>query len=179
MAQDKKARRQAARDEEARRQREREQNSPITREDLDALYGWLAQSVFDDGHTGTLDLTRSWLTSNAKDVAAVVTFLESNGATNDFDVLTQADPNRLFGPANGRLARMPLEAGELTMLIDYIDKALADTPCSHDLRMTRRWLADRSLPVAATEFALIAQGGGCDCEVLLNVELERIFSDSL
>jgi hypothetical protein len=70
---------------------------------------------------------------------------------------------------------MPLEAPELQALVDHLQTSLAVAPCHNDLRLTRAWLDDGAHPVATVEFALIALGATCNCEVVLNVDLARIY----
>ncbi len=157
------------------RQRRRLEQSPLSREELEDLYTFVAQRVFRDGlGDARLALTRSWL-EERDDAAAVLGFLAENRVTSDWEVLVQADPCELFGPTPTRLARMPIEASHLDALIAWVDGKVTVSGCDHDLTFARQWLADHALPIATTEFALIAQGGGCDCEVVLNVDPGRIY----
>ena len=55
-------------------------------------------------------------------------------------------------------------------LFKYIEAQLKSAPCDHTLRHTEQWLKD-NLTDEKAEKALEeikAQGGYCDCEVLLN-----------
>ena len=66
-------------------------------------------------------------------------------------------------------SRMPLSKGDLAALFDHLDQALAEG-CDHSLRLTRAFLASRSLSEDAVIPWLGEHGGLCDCEVLANVE---------
>ena len=67
------------------------------------------------------------------------------------------------------LARMPISRGELLGLFDHRGAALAAS-CDHSLRHTRCSLQARALPEAEIIPWLLEYGGGCDCEVVANVE---------
>jgi hypothetical protein len=71
---------------------------------------------------------------------------------------------------------MPIPREALEALIDDVDKRVRAAGCDHSRRFTREWLAQRGYPVYPSEFALIALGGGCDCEVVMNVEPENIYA---
>lgn len=66
-------------------------------------------------------------------------------------------------------AGLPLPKPQLRALFDYLDQALGQG-CDQTLRLTREFLRERGLPEEPTTSWLVAQGGGCDCEVLANVE---------
>lgn len=66
-------------------------------------------------------------------------------------------------------ARMPITKPDLAALFDHLDEALAEG-CDHSLRLTRAFLASRSLSEEAIVPWLGEYGGYCDCEVLANVE---------
>jgi hypothetical protein len=66
-------------------------------------------------------------------------------------------------------AGMPLSHRQLRALFDHLDAALAEG-CEHDLRLTRAWLRAKKLDEARIVPWLMEMGGGCDCEVLGNVE---------
>ena len=66
-------------------------------------------------------------------------------------------------------ARMPIARSDLSALFDYLDGAL-ERGCDHSLRLTREFLARRSLDEAAIVPWLNSYGGFFDCEVLGNVE---------
>jgi hypothetical protein len=66
-------------------------------------------------------------------------------------------------------SRMPLSKEDLAALFDHLDQALVEE-CDHTLRLTRAFLASRSLPESVIVPWLGEYGGYCDCEVLANVE---------
>jgi len=171
----KQERRRLAEQEVAARQQSRLAEAPLGRDELDSLYAFVAERVASVGHDKTLEITQEYLATSGLDAAAVTSFLQSQQIMTDWDVLMRADPHKLFGPTATRLARMPLDPAELTNLIDAVDEAVRAEGCDHDLGFTRGWLELNELPIATTEFALIAQGGGCDCEVVLNVDHELIY----
>jgi hypothetical protein len=65
---------------------------------------------------------------------------------------------------------MLLEPGELRALLEHLDEALADEGCDHTLRLTARWAAQNNVDAEALATSLAEFGGGCDCEVLANVD---------
>jgi len=66
-------------------------------------------------------------------------------------------------------AAMPLSKAALAGLFDHLDVALG-AGCDHSLRFTRGYLQAHGLPEAVILPWLLDHGGGCDCEVLGNVE---------
>jgi hypothetical protein len=65
---------------------------------------------------------------------------------------------------------MLLEPEQLRALLDYLDRALAEEGCDHTLRLTGRWAAQKEIDTEALAGSLAEFGGGCDCEVLANVD---------
>ena len=68
------------------------------------------------------------------------------------------------------VAIMPLSKPDLKALFDYVDGRLQQDGCDNTLRSTRTFLAHRHLPREPILKWLVDQGGGCDCEVIANVE---------
>jgi hypothetical protein len=67
------------------------------------------------------------------------------------------------------MARVPpIAYGELAALFTYLNRP-NPRPCSHSLTETSEFLVSRGLPVEPTVRWLKANGGFCDCEVILNV----------
>lgn len=66
-------------------------------------------------------------------------------------------------------ASLPIPDTELRALLDHLDDSLAEG-CDHSLRFIRAFLRERGLPEETVVPWLVEQGGGCDCEVLANVE---------
>jgi hypothetical protein len=95
--------------------------------------------------------------------------------TDDWSVAIDGDPNKLFGPTRYQFARMPVPLDALEALISYLDERVSEMGCDHTRRFCREWLAREGWPGPPTEFALIAQGGGCDCEIVMNVEPSNIY----
>ena len=107
---DKKARRRAAAaQEQARRFRETEQDSPLTRSQLDSLHDYLAQQIISVGHDCDHSITERWLTDNQLPVEETLAFFNSQRLPDDYELAVNGDPYKLFGPANGQTARMPLD----------------------------------------------------------------------
>jgi hypothetical protein len=77
---------------------------------------------------------------------------------------------QLEAEAEEQWSRLGLAPGQLKSLLDYLDVQLPVEPCDHTLRHTETWAAEHA--VAADELAdsLAELGGGCDCEVLANVD---------
>jgi hypothetical protein len=71
-------------------------------------------------------------------------------------------------------AAMPLSLTQLAALLEHLDGALSD--CDSTLRLTRAYLAAHGLDEARIVPWLVNRGGGCDCEVLAN--LDEILPDS-
>jgi hypothetical protein len=168
-------RRAAAGAEQERRWRQAEAESPISREQLLQLVESVADRVAADGHDSSFKLTLAWCAANAADADRVVAFLGAHRVVDDYSLLMEGDPYKLFGPTGGQKAWMPLDERTLYELIRTVDESCRADGCDNSHRFTRRFLEARGLPVGKTEMALLAQGGGCDCEVVLNVDPERIF----
>ena len=64
---------------------------------------------------------------------------------------------------------MPISRGALAGLFAHLDQELA-AGCDHSLRFTRGYLLAHGLPEEVVLAWLLKYGGGCDCEVLANVE---------
>ena len=67
--------------------------------------------------------------------------------------------------------RLTLDRPALDRLLDHLDERLSE-PCDHTLRFTEEWARGESRDWPALEAALADAGGGCDCEVLANVDPE-------
>jgi hypothetical protein len=65
---------------------------------------------------------------------------------------------------------MLLEPEQLRALLEYLDEALTEESCDHTLRLTARWAAEKDIDADALATSLAEFGGGCDCEVLANVD---------
>ena len=165
--------------EHRRRQEERARRCPLTRIEFEEMFAFVARRSFHEGVKKTFAYTESWLDSQSKPRAETLTFLRQTDARSDWDVLVSVDPHLIFGPTPTRSARMPLEPDEFDDLVDWIDARVQSEGCNHDLRFTEQWLTAHQLPLETTIFALIAQGGACDCEVVMNIEPESIYPETL
>lgn len=55
-------------------------------------------------------------------------------------------------------------------LFNYLDSALENRPCQHNFELTTGFLSKKGIELEEHIDFLISHGGGCDCEVLMNVE---------
>jgi hypothetical protein len=67
-------------------------------------------------------------------------------------------------------AAQPLNDDQLRELFDALDEQLSSGPCDHTLRLTRQFLDSAGASAETVIPWLVEHGGGCDCEVLANVE---------
>jgi hypothetical protein len=174
----KKLRQQAAAAEMARRYEEAERQSPLSRAQLDSLLDFLAGRIAESGHDKTFKHTLAWLSQSGLPAEPALEFLKSHRMTDDWSVAVEGDPHKLFGPTGSQVARMPIPREGLERLIDYVDERVSEIGCDHTHRFCREWLAREGWPGPPTEFALIAQGGCCDCEIVMNVEPSNVYRGS-
>jgi Protein of unknown function (DUF2695) len=66
--------------------------------------------------------------------------------------------------------RMVLDPDQLESLLKFLDKQLPESGCDHTLALTLDWASDRGVEPEALTESLAHFGGGCDCEVLANVD---------
>ena len=74
------------------------------------------------------------------------------------------------GQKNSLVNSLPMSCDIFHELFDYLDERLSEEDCNHNLEMTEEFLKQRNIPIEEVEDWLMKNGGGCDCEVLLNVE---------
>jgi hypothetical protein len=67
---------------------------------------------------------------------------------------------------------MVLAPDQLAALLDYLDERLPEEGCDHTLRLTRGWAEANGVGADELETSVLHFGGGCDCEVLSNVDPE-------
>lgn len=67
---------------------------------------------------------------------------------------------------------MVLKPAQLRALLDYLEDRVARDPCDHTLRYAQVWANTNGVDPDALESSLRHFGGGCDCEVLANVDPE-------
>jgi Protein of unknown function (DUF2695) len=77
---------------------------------------------------------------------------------------------RLAADAEEEWSRLGLAPEELKALLDDVDAYLGAQPCDHTPRRTRQWAIERGFDADELSDALAEFGGGCDCEVLANVD---------
>lgn len=65
---------------------------------------------------------------------------------------------------------MVLEPDQLRALLGFLDQQLESTGCEHSLRLTEVWAGQNGVELVALRASLAHFGGGCDCEVLANVD---------
>jgi hypothetical protein len=66
--------------------------------------------------------------------------------------------------------QLPMSEAQLAELVDHLDEWLGDHACDGTLRETRAWSAARGLDEEAVQHGFAEFGGGCDCEVVLNMD---------
>ena len=65
---------------------------------------------------------------------------------------------------------LPISCDIFHKLFDYLDERLSEEHCNNNLKMTEEFFKQCNIPIEKVEDWLIENGGGCDCEVLANVE---------
>ena len=66
------------------------------------------------------------------------------------------------------LNSLPRPVEKFILLFDYLDKT--NQGCKGDLQLTIKFLKEHQCPIKDVIEWLYRNGGGCDCEVLANVE---------
>lgn len=69
-------------------------------------------------------------------------------------------------------ARLPLAVDDLEELLNHLDSHVGQDGCDHSFRHTEAWLAAHDHDVNCAVAGFREMGGGCDCEVLANVDPE-------
>ena len=66
---------------------------------------------------------------------------------------------------------LPMDEEVFWELFDYLDERLEEQDgCDHSLSLTRAFLETKGVDVERILEWIVDNGGGCDCEVLYNVE---------
>ena len=66
---------------------------------------------------------------------------------------------------------LPMAKSYFGISFDYVDEKLeTNDGCDHSLTFTREFLETQKVYVESVLDWIINEGGGCDCEVLYNVE---------
>ncbi len=68
------------------------------------------------------------------------------------------------------LTTIPFPESIFQELFDYLDLKLETEPCKHNFNLTSTFLASKGIIFHEHIDFFIEHGGGCDCEVLMNVE---------
>lgn len=74
------------------------------------------------------------------------------------------------------LASLPFSEQEFLDLFDFLDEKLEKSPCQHDFKLTKKFLKSKLIEFDKHIDFFIEHGGGCDCEVLMN--MEELFPNS-
>lgn len=73
-------------------------------------------------------------------------------------------------------SHMPLDRAKLEALLDHVDAAVAADGCDHTLLATDAWADREGVDLERLHQGLEEYGGYCDCEVVMNVDPDRIFT---
>jgi hypothetical protein len=65
---------------------------------------------------------------------------------------------------------LPMTETELAELVDHLDEWLGSNECDRTLGESCRWAAARGMDPERVAAGLPEFGGGCDCEVLANMD---------
>jgi len=171
----KKLRQEAINAELEKRERARAELSPIDRSQMLSLVEFVGKNIIESGHEHGSQFTEQWARENSIDLGSLNTFLESERIKDDWDLVVSCDPFDMFGASTERLSWMPLAQDDLEELLDWLDEEVQGKGCNHDYTLAKEWLVNKSVDTATTLMALMAKGGGCDCEIVLNVEPESIY----
>lgn len=162
--------------EQKKRWAARAERCPVSRKTFHELIDYVALQIEESGVNEGFLYASAWCESESIDHTKIVEFLMAEGARDDWSLVLECDPYRLFGPAEGRRCRMPLERAQLEELIEYLEELVPQHGCQHDFELTRSWLERKGLVDMHIEMALIGQGGCCDCEVVLNVDVDFVYT---
>ena len=171
----KQLRQEAIEAEKARRVEARLQSCPLDRNEFLSLIEFVGKNVIEFGHEHDSKYIAQWAALNSVDLDRLQEFLAAERLSDDWDLAVSGDPYDLFGPTDSRLSWMPLEEVELEAMLDWMDEQLQTKGCKHDYTLAKEWLSDKTVDSATTLMALMAKGGGCDCEIVLNVEPDNIY----
>lgn len=74
-----------------------------------------------------------------------------------------------------RTALMPLGAGRLGDLVEFVDDRVSAVGCDHTRRFAEQWATDNEVSWARLAEGLAEFGGYCDCEVAMNCGPDEVF----
>ncbi|MAS94474.1 MAG: hypothetical protein CMO55_14840 [Verrucomicrobiales bacterium] len=175
MADKKELRQLAIQRELERRNRAAAEACPISRSDFEKMVDHVSDFLVDHPHENDFAVTTAFLEGKGLPVEETLSFLTERRIKADWDLLVSGDAHNFFGPSADRLVRMPLDEGELDDLLDWLDAEIEAKGCNHTHELTRKWLSTNGHPVVRVVGSLMALGGFCDCEVVMNVETEGIY----
>ena len=171
----KRARQEAVKAERVKRQEQSREQAPFSRREMVDLMEHVARSIsqkkLQDGYV----YTSEWLNSQSYNVDQAIEYLRSNRIADDWELITKGNPYELFGSSDKRRAWMPLEKKEMSELIAWLDSKLNEQGCQHNHSLTNQWLRSKGIDNPAIGMALLSQGGSCDCEIVLNIEIDAIY----
>jgi hypothetical protein len=72
--------------------------------------------------------------------------------------------------------RMPLDRPQLEGLLEHVASAVAVNGCDHTRAATDDWAAREGIDVERLHEGLEEYGGFCDCEVVMNVDADEVFT---
>jgi hypothetical protein len=73
-------------------------------------------------------------------------------------------------------ARIPLDRAQLEALLDHVEAAVEASGCDHTLAATETWAAREGIDLERLHEGLEEYGGLCDCEVVMNVDADEVFT---
>jgi len=65
---------------------------------------------------------------------------------------------------------LPMSKELFHQLFDFLDEKLGESDCDDDLQLTKEFLRSNGVSEETVLPWLLEHGGGCDCEVLNNIE---------
>ena len=171
--QQKREREAAARAEYERRRQLAVSACPLTHAQLLELSASLARAIDTNGHDDSFSLVEAWCRQVPIEGQQVIDFFKDQGLTCDWDVAISGLAAKLFGPLGSNFGAVPLSRDELEQLVEFVDERLQAQGCAHDQALVREWCRENDHEEALVIFGLATFGGFCDCEVVLNVELNE------
>ena len=108
----------------ARREEGRRNRSPLTREEMLDLLGFVGERIMTQGHEKDFSYTSQWLQDNGFDKQTALAFFCDEKITDDWSLCYEGDPYALFGPSEDRLAWMPIECSQLEALLECLNNSL-------------------------------------------------------
>jgi hypothetical protein len=73
-------------------------------------------------------------------------------------------------------AMLPMDEAQLESLLTFVDEAVERAGCDHDYAATDEWANSNGVAAAELHTGLAEFGGHCDCEIVLNVDPDEVFS---